>query len=86
MDDAPTKTKRQIRECIDETRLMEAMVLAKRAMRDFETDPDFQLLLAEIYEIRGDVARALLQHESILTRSPSLAESQAAVQRLRDQK
>ena len=77
------QTQRLVREYLDKGRHMEAMVVAKKGIKEFAHGFEFRLLLAEVYEAQGDLAKAAEQLEQVLAAVPENESARAAQARLR---
>ena len=80
----PVQSKRLIRKYIELGRLMEAMVVAKRAIALFAPGYDFRVLLSEVYAADGKAEQAMKELAEVLCASPDHVEAKRLLRRLRD--
>jgi predicted Zn-dependent protease len=80
----PIQVARLIRAYLEMGRYMEAMVVAKKAIRAFAPDICHRLLLAEVYEAQGKAARAVEVLEEAERAAPGDARVAEMLRRIRD--
>lgn len=78
----PIQMQRQIRAYLSDGRLMEAMVLAKAAVRGLPEWLEFRMLLAEVYVQRGAPKKAIAELEALLAIDPEFPGARPAHDRL----
>lgn len=82
-DLGPIQIERLIRQYLDAGRVMEALVLTKKAIKAFDPTVRHRLLLSEIYEAKGERHRALELVEETDRLVPGDVRVARALERLR---
>lgn len=78
----PVQLQREVRRCLAEQRLMEAMVLARRGLKVFPQWLDFRVLLAEVFRRKRNRRQAIAQMEALLEIDPEFPDAREALTRL----
>ena len=73
---------RQIRNYLAEGRFMEAMVMAKAAIKGLPEQLEFRLLLADVYAASGKKKLAVAALEELLALDPEFPGARAALDQL----
>jgi predicted Zn-dependent protease len=78
-----TSARELLRQYLSERRYMEAMVVAKKALKAAPGDPLAVMALAEVYIAQGKPARAISLLEDLLKRLPAYSPARELLDQLR---